>query len=404
MPTFPEGAQFKGHQPWSGSEADRVVYHHHELPFINGERPHLPNLFTATVMAVFGSATDGVTQLSDGHGSLFSGNALAPQTSWPKGVAPLPDFTSQATPLQLVSFNPKVAGPLTAAIARSTGGGAMSFNLPGLQASLQAGSHAGQQDRVTIDARTDAVGYRSSAAHSILAGTLLSAPGAAAGASVGTVAGNSAAGHLAQFHTSRHGGQLTFSFPQGRAFVVRAAGGASSLSLTLSAISAGGEPAAIQLPVVRLGKGATLQVAPTNWRALGSASVRVTLASHGHRSTRSVMGRSLARRFASVRSAALTPLGRGGYRLELALSVRRAPKQASLSVAASVLSHGRLLERVARNRLSGATLDAGREHLLLAKPLAPGRYTVKLRLLEITASGPAQGSVVVSRTLSVRAR
>jgi hypothetical protein len=402
--TFPEGAQFKGHVPWSGSEADMVVYRHHELPFINGERPHLPNLATATVMAIFGSAADGVTQLSDGHGSLFSGGTLAPRGSWPKGVAPLPDFTSQATPLQLVSFNPKLAGPLTATVARSAGGGAMSFNLPGLQASLQAGSHAGQRDRVTVDPRSDTVGYQSSTAHATLAGSLLSAPGAAAGARASTAARTPASDHLAQFHTtSSHGGQLTFSFPQGRTFVARSTGGSSSLSLTLSAISTSGAPVAVQLPTTRLGNGATLRVAPADWRALGSAAVRITLSIHGHTSSRSVKGRTLAKRFASIRSVALTSLGGRHYRLEVALSARHAPKQASLSVAASVLSHGRLLEQASANRLSGSTLNLGQEHLLLPKPLAPGRYTLKLRLLEITANGPAQGSVVVSKTLSVRA-
>jgi hypothetical protein len=73
-------------------------------------------------------------------------------------------------------------------------------------------------------------------------------------------------------------------------------------------------------------------------------------------------------------------------------------------VAASVLSHGRLLDQASANRVSGSTLNLGQEHLLLPKPLAPGRDTLKLRLLEITANGPAQGSVVVSKTLSVRAR
>src|SRR5207244_890621 len=124
---------------WSGSEADMVVYKHSELPIINGQRPKLPSVFTASVMLAFGSSGDQVTQVSDGSGALFSGGKLAPQSSWPKGVAPVADFSSQPAPLQLVSFDPKVARPLTATIARTAGGGAMSMNVPGLQATLQSG-------------------------------------------------------------------------------------------------------------------------------------------------------------------------------------------------------------------------------------------------------------------------
>ncbi|HLH64368.1 MAG TPA: hypothetical protein VKV27_01585 [Solirubrobacteraceae bacterium] len=79
--TFPEGADFQGSngQPWSGSEADLVVYPHDVLPIINGQTPALPNVFTGTLMVAFGSSGDAVTQLSSsGGGELFRGRGLAP--------------------------------------------------------------------------------------------------------------------------------------------------------------------------------------------------------------------------------------------------------------------------------------------------------------------------------------
>ena len=113
----------------------------------------------------------------------FPATSSPHKSSWPKGVAPLPDFNSKPSPLQLVSFNRNAAGPLTATVARSPGGGAMNLNLPGLQASLQAGAHAGQVDQVTVDPRTDAIGYKTSASHTPFGGTLLSAPGTSEGGS-----------------------------------------------------------------------------------------------------------------------------------------------------------------------------------------------------------------------------
>jgi hypothetical protein len=404
---FPEAADFEhsGGKPWTGSEADLVVYKHSELPIINGERPHLPNLATATVMVIFGSSSDGVTQLSDGHGSLFSGNQLAPQSSWPKGVAPLADFTSHSSPLQLVSFNPKLARPLTATVARSTGGGAMNMNLPGLQASLQAGTHTGQVDHVTVDPHSDVIGYQTSASHTTLAGTLLSAPGTAAGATASTAATSPLSDRLVQFHTtSGHGGGEKLSFPSGRALVLHHAGAPTSVSLTLSAFAANGQPIAVALPSLRLLAGETLSVAPANWRALGSTQVRISATVHGHTTVRFVRGRKIGRRFATVRRAALTSLGGHHYQVDLALNVGHAPKQAWLSVAASILQRGHKLEQAKPIQLNGSTLKTGQVHLALPKTLPAGRYTLKLSLLEATMNGPVQGSVVVTKTSTIRAR
>jgi len=403
---FPEGAEFEhsGRKPWTGSEAGMVVYRYRELPILNGQRPHLPNLFTAALMS-FGSSADKVTQLSDGHGSLVSGSQLAPQASWPKGVAPLPDFNSKSSPLQLVSYNPKLAGPLTATVARSPGGGAMNMNLPGLQASLQSGARAGQIDHITLNPHSDAIGYETSASNTPLTGTLVSAQGAtAASTSAAGKARSPLADRIVQFHTmSGRGGGDTLSFPQGHELVLQHAGAPTSLSLTLSAFASNGQPIEVQLPAVRLGAGETLRVMPVNWSKLAAAPVRINASVHGHTSSRLLRARSIGKRFASVRSAVLTALGGGQYRLDLSLGVRHAPKFAQLSVAASVLLRGHMIEQASANQTNGSLRQLGQLHLTLPKALAPGRYTLKLRLLEITASGAAQGSVVVTKALAVRA-
>jgi hypothetical protein len=387
-----------------------VVYRYRELPILNGERPHLPNLLTAALMS-FGSSADKVTQLSDGHSSLVSGNQLAPQSSWPKGVAPLPDFNSKPSPLQLVSFNRKVAGPLTATVARSPGGGAMNLNLPGLQASLQAGAHAGQVDQVTVDPQTDAIGYKTSASQTPFGGTLLSAPGASGGAGGASAARanggakSALSDRLVEFHTtSGRGGGETLSFPRGHEFLLKDAGAPASVSLALSAFASNGQPIEVQLPAVRLAAGETLHVAPTNWRKLGSTPVRISATVHGRTSARLLRGSSVGKVFASVRSAALTAVGGQHYRLDLALRVRHAPKQASLSVAASVLLRGHLVERASANQLNGSLGHVGSVHLTLPTALAPGHYTLELHLLEVTAKGAVQGSVAVTKTLAIRAR
>jgi hypothetical protein len=409
---FPEGADFSGSngQPWSGSEADMVVYKHSELPIVNGHRPKLPNVFTGAVMVAFGSAGDGVTQLSDGHGSLFTGGHLAPQGSWPKGVAPIADFTGHPGPLQLVSFNPHAAGPLNATVNRAAGGGTMNLNLPGLQANLQSGTHAGQADHITVNPHSDAIGYQTSSPRAALSGTLLSAPGAAAGAraSAATRASAAATSALAdrvvQFSTtaSRGGGEQ-LAFPSGRGFVLHHTGAPASLSLTLSAFGAGGQPVAVKLPAVRLRAGETLRVTPRNWRALGASPVLISATVHGHTTTRRVRGHMTGRRYATVRRASLAPLSGGRYRVDLSLGVRHPPRQAWVSVAATVLRGRHALEQAKPIQLRGATLSAGTARLTLPKPLSPGRYSLRVRLLEASPSGPVQGSRIVSRTFVVRA-
>lgn len=409
---FPEGAEFEhsGGKPWTGSEAGLVVYRHHELPIINGEQPHLPNVVTAALMS-FGSSADNVTQLSGGHGSLISGNELAPASAWPKGVAPLPNFNSRSSPLQLFSFDPKTTGPLTATVARSSDGGAMTFNLPGLQGNLEAGTQSGQVDHVAVDPRSDALGYQTSATRTPLRGTLLSAPRAShsgttrAGASKSGRGGKSLlTDHLAQFRlTSNKSGGEQVALRGGRQFVLRHRGAPTRLALTLSAFAASGQPIAVQLPPIRVGSGGTVSVAPSNWRKLGSARIRVSVSGHGHKSVQHLRGRPLGKGFARVRKAKLVSLGGHHYRLDLVLSMHHAPKEGRLSVAARVLLHGHQVAQAAGNQLHGSLRGTRTVPLPLLETLKPGRYTLALRLLEVTASGAVQGSKVLTQTLPVRA-
>jgi hypothetical protein len=404
---FPGGANLSGSEgkPWRGSEADMVVFPHSKLPIINGELPHLPNILAALGEVAFASAGDRVTQVSDGRGALFSGGQIAPRSVWPAGVAPLADFSGHPSPLQLVGLNPQLARPVTATVERSTGGGAMDLRLPGLQASLQAGVHTRQVDHVTVDGRSDAIGYQTSAAHAALGGTLLSSPAFAARASAHANATSALNDRLVQFQlTSSHGGRDELSFPSGRGFVVHHSGAPTGLSLTLSAFSPSGQPIAVQLPSVQVEAGATVSVVPEDWHALGSAIVRVSSTVHGHTTIQLVRGRLIGRRFASVRDAKLISAGRGPHRVEVVLRLSHTPVQPSLSLAARLLAHGHTLTQGRPVLLSGPALAAGRAQMTLSGPVRPGRYTLELRLLEITANGAIQGSVAVTRRVPVRVR
>jgi IPT/TIG domain-containing protein len=391
--------------PWEGSEADLVVYKHSELPIINREPPHLPNIFAAAGMVAFGDAGDGVTQLSDGHGSLFARGQLAPQSSWPKGVAPLPAFTSKPMALQLAALDPKQARTLTATIDRAAGGGGMDVRLPDLQANLQAGAHAGQVDHVTIDPRADSIGYATSASHTTLGGTLLSVPPSAAKAALPHGKGPSALqDRLVQFSMGSGSGRHDqLSFPDGRTFIVHHAGAPTTVSLTLQDF-AGGQPTAVQLPPQRVRTGATLRVEPRGgWGKLGSGVVRVASTVHGHTTVRDVPAHRLGNRFASVRRAMLTALGRGRYRMDATLSLHHAPRQASLSVRASILQRGHTLIQAKPVLLQGVGLQAGKVTVTLPTTLRKGRYELQLRLLEIATSGVVQSSATITHTVTVTA-
>lgn len=400
--SFPEGKNFAGSngQPWTGSEADMVVYPHDNLPILNGQNPKLPNVFTAALMVVFGSSGDGVTQLSGSGGSLFKAGQLAPQHSWPTGVAPVPDFAGVPGPLQLVSLDPQ-AGPVTATVERHAGGGAMNLQLPGLEAALQGGSHTGQVDHVSVNPHTDTIGYQAGAP-SPFSGSLLSAPGAHA---AGAGSSSALADRIVQFHTSNsRGGSDTLAFPSGRQLVLTHTGSPAGLSLKLSAFTAQGLPIAVQLPTIRLLGGEQLRVAPTSWRALGSAPVRVTATVHGRTIVKRLRGRLLGARFATFTRARLVSLGGGRYGVTLGLRVRHAPAQAGVAIAASVMQGRRQLQRALPVELSGRALRSGIVHLVLPGRVTRGRHTLVIRLLETIPAGLAQGSVLLTRHVSARAR
>jgi hypothetical protein len=401
--TFPEGADFQGSngQPWSGSEADLVVYPHSALPIINGSPPKLPNVFTGAIMVAFGSSADGVTQVSgSGGGALFDHGQLAPRTAWPKDAAPVPDFTAHPGPLQLVALQPSLPGSVTATVHRQVGGGAMDLRLPGLDAALQAGVHRGQTDTVTVDPRADSIGYGTSAAHASLGGALLSSSGPAHSAA----ADASLSDRLVQFNTSiARSGADVIAFPSGGPLTIHHAGPAASLALTLSSFAANGQPVAVSLPGVRLAGGETLQVAPASWRGLGTSRIRLRRVIHGRVSIIFVKGRKLGARFAAVRHATLHALGNGRYRLDLGVRVGRAPAGAWVSIAASVRHGHHTVTTATPAQLVDSTLRTGTTSLTLPGKLVSGRYTLVVRLLEVSGTGPVKGSIIVARSLAVKA-
>jgi hypothetical protein len=194
------------------------------------------------------------------------------------------------------------------------------------------------------------------------------------------------------------------SFPDGRAFILHHAGAPTTVSLTLQDF-AGGLPTAVQLPPQHVRAGATLRVEPQgSWGELGSHPVRVESTVHGHTSVQEVRARRLGNRFASVRRATLTALGNGRYRTDLTFSLHRAPRQASLSVGASILQRGHKLMQAKAVLLHDGALEAGRASLTLPRTLRKGRYQLQLRLLEIASSGVVQSSTMITRTLTVNAR
>jgi hypothetical protein len=287
----------------------------------------------------------------------------------------------------------------------------MEMNLAGLQASLQAGGHAGQVDHVSVDPRSDTIGYQTNAPHTALGGTLVTVPGTGASATgAGDVAARASAtsslsDHLVGFQlASGRGGGEQLSFRSGSELVLHHTGPRTSLSLTLSAFAANGQPLAVRLPPLRVVAGETLRVAPQNWRALGSTPVRVSVTLRGRTTTRFTRGRKKGGRFASVSHATLASLGGGHYRADLDLAVRRAPARGWLSAAATVTRNGRVVVRATPVQLDASALRSGSVRLTLPAVLAAGRYELRVRLLEASADGAIQGSVVVGRTLSVRAR
>jgi len=373
---------------WRGSEASMVVYKHSELPIINGQRPTLDSALVYAALVMFGSDGDAVTQLTGGGGSLFAGGHPAPQGSWPKGVTPLAPLTGRMGPLQMAAFNPKIAAPLTATVARREGGGAMSLKLPGLQASLQTGAATGEIDHVSIDPRTDTVGYRTNAVDAAFGGTLESPSSAANGVGAHAASTPPSSSRVVEFHTTAHrGGAESVAFPAAREFAIEHSGPATTLAVTLSAIDASGTPVTVRLPDVKLAGAETLNVLPESWQQLGSRAIRLTILADEHLSSRRVRGRlTRARRFASIRRTALERSGEHRDRVAVLLAVRHAPTHAQLGVQVTVARHGRVLAQTRPLMLHGSALRSGAVRLALRRALPRGRYSLRTRLVEVTAN------------------
>ena len=67
----------------------------------------------------------------------------------------------------------------------------------------------------------------------------------------------------------------------------------------------------------------------------------------------------------------------------------------------SVLKGSRVVAQSVPLQLTGAAVRKGIVTTALTKHVAGGRYTLRVRLLETTASGAVQGAAVVTRSLSV---
>ena len=171
----------------------------------------------------------------------------------------------------------------------------------------------------------------------------------------------------------------------------------AALALTLSGLGADGLPVAVRLPKAHLARGERLSAAPTNWRKLGSAPIRVTARVHGRTATSLVRGRRIGRSFAAVRGAKFES---SGTHLNLALRLKHPPKGASISPVVEVLRGGKVIAKTKPAQFSGGAM--ARPSLALSKPVAGGHYKLRVRLLEMVADGLAQDSTVLRRSLTAR--
>jgi hypothetical protein len=288
-------------------------------------------------------------------------------------------------------------------VKRGKGGGAMTMNLPGLQASLEAHGKPGQVDQVSVDPKDDTIGYQAGAGGTGFRGTLLASPGAKAGAH-SSKATTGLSDHLVGFETSSgKGAGDQVSFGSGRAFAFSHDGAPTSLSLTLSAFDAMGRPVAVRLPAVHVGSGAMVKVTPANWRALVSSRIRISTTAGGRTSTRDVRGRTIGSQFATVRHASIVKLGGGGSGVALKLHLRHPPKRGWIAFAGGLSRGGHSVGRTRPLQLSAQAMRRGKALLQLPKGLKGGHYTLKLRALETTAEpGGIQGSQTVTRSFKLR--
>ena len=153
---------------------------------------------------------------------------------------------------------------------------------------------------------------------------------------------------------------------------------------------------------MRVGSGATVKVAPANWRSLASTAVRIRTTVGGRTTSRSVHGKPIGRRFATVTHAAPVRLAGGRDGVALKLRLRNPPKRGWIALAGTILRGGHAIERTLPLQISASAIRSGKALLQLPKALKKGRYTLRVRALETTAeSGGVQGSETAERTLGL---
>ena len=348
---FPEGAEFEHSEgkPWTGSEAGMVVYRHKELPVINGERPHLPNLLTAVVMS-FGSSGDG----SDTAERRTRLAVLKQRPACPAGILAERRRAAARLRQQGEPASARLLQTRRRGSAHCHGGAGSRRRRDELQPAGAAGQSPGGGARRSGRSRDGRPPRRRDWLQDLGVSLAVRRHVALGARGWGRQRwpGPRPRGRAQrrdtrcpttsfEFHTvSGRGDDDKVSFPEGHEFVLHHVGAPTSLSLTVSAFAADGRPVAVELPAIRVVGGETLKVVPASWRRLDSAPVRITARRDGHDSVRLVRGRSVGTAFAHVRKAILTDLGGEHYRLDLPLRIRRAPRQGRLSVAASLLLHG----------------------------------------------------------------
>jgi len=164
----------------------------------------------------------------------------------------------------------------------------------------------------------------------------------------------------------------------------------------LSAFASDGHPVAVKLPPMKLRSGESVTMTPADWGRLGTVPVHIVVAERGRKRSRTSRGRMLGVRFARVGGVRLVA-GEAGSpaRAEVGIVVRRLPDDATLSIALDVLRGAQVVTQSVPVQLVGADITSGSHEVVLVDALAPGRYRVRVRLLETVSDGPMQASRVV---------
>lgn len=383
------------HFGWTGGNKNLIIFPYHKLPFINGKSPHMPNVFVAAILWVFGSGGDQVTQVTDsGGGALAEQGQVAPAQRWPSGMAPLPDFGGTNELLQMMTVDDRAArsGPTRAHVRRGAGGGSMHFGLHGSQIAIDAAVSEGQEDDLTIDRRKATVTYAPGAARTKIRADLTRTASSRGknGSGARTTRAGSGAGRAARVRTIVGRGGVTLRFAGGSTVEVRNHGSATTVTTSLTALDRGRRPVAVKPPTTRLPADATLRIAPLDWRKLDSGFVRMTVTSKRGSDTRIVRGHLIGRSFATARNASARS---GDGAISLSLRLHRMPSGASVSPAVQVLRGRKVIARSRPSRFDGQALHAPLT-IPLDRELPAGRYRLRMRLLETVADGPIQGSRV----------